>query len=248
MTVDRRRFRSDRLPLDHFDSRFSDDNLAFWPPLFVELAHIRAGDRVLDVGCGTGGYSIAIAAATSARVTGVDESERFIARAREKPGAATFVVGDAERLPFDAASFDRVLLSLVLHQLERPEAALSEAFRVLGDGGIALIRTIAPEDAYDRIPERYLRRMADADAARLLPTDAIVEMLEGAGFTQISAKRVLRNKQLSLPAVEQALRAERARYDFLTDTEIDSAIRQLREDGGPWVDPRPNTILVATKC
>jgi len=248
VTVDRRRFRSDRLPLDHFDSRFSDDNLAFWPPLFVELAQVRAGSRVLDVGCGTGGYSIAIAEQASAVVTGVDESERFIERAREKHAAPTFVVADAERLPFDTGSFDRALLSLVLHQLARPEAALREAFRVLGDGGIALVRTIAPEDAYDRIPERYLPRMAAADAARLLPTDAIVGMLRAAGFSGVSVKRVLRNKELSLPAVERALRAERARYDFLTDAEVEHAIGRLREDGGPWVDPRPNTILVATKC
>ena len=245
--IDRRRFRSDRLPLDHFDSRFSADNIAFWPPLFVELAEIRPGSRVLDVGCGTGGYAIAIAA-VSAVVTGVDESERFIARAREKPGAATFVVGDAEQLPFEAASFDRVLLSLVLHQLERPEAALREAFRVLRRGGIALVRTIAPEDAHDRIPERYLPRMAAADAARLLPTHAIAGMLRDAGFAGVSTKPVLRNKALSLPEVERALRAERARYDFLTDAEFDEAFRRLREDGGPWVDPRPNTILIATKC
>jgi SAM-dependent methyltransferase len=247
VTVDRRRFRSDRLPLDHFDSRFSDDNLAFWPPLFVELAQIRGGSRVLDVGCGTGGYSIAIAATASAVVTGLDESERFVARAREKPGKATFVVGHAERLPFDDAAFDRVVLSLVLHQLERPEAALREAFRVLGGGGIALVRTIAPEDAHDRIPERYLPRMADADAARLLPTDAIVAMLREAGFADVSVNRVLRNKHLSFPAVERALRAERARYDFLTDHEIEEALKRLREDGGPWIDPRPNTILTAVK-
>jgi len=54
------------------------------------------------------------------------------------------VVGDAERLPFDASAFDRVLLSLVLHQLTDPGAAVAEAFRVLPGGGRVLARTIAP--------------------------------------------------------------------------------------------------------
>jgi ubiquinone/menaquinone biosynthesis C-methylase UbiE len=246
--VDRRRFRSDRLAVDHFHSRFSDDNLRFWVPLFVELAEIRPGSRVLDVGCGTGGYSVAIAETASAVVTGLDESERFVARAREESGSASFVVGDAERLPFADRSFDRVLLSLVLHQLEHPEAAVREACRVLCDGGMALVRTIAPEDAYDRIPERYLPTMAEADAARLPAIESLVWMLEDAGFGAFSTRRILRNKRLVLDDVESALRAERARYDFLTDEEVEDAVRLLREDGGPWVDPRPNTIIVATRC
>ena len=246
--VDRRRFRSDRLDVDHFHSRFSDDNLRFWAPLFVDAAGIERGHRVLDVGCGTGGYSIAIAALASAEVTGVDESERFVARARNGAGPADFVVGDAERLPFADASFDRVLLSLVLHQLERPEAALGEAFRVLGAGSRVLVRTIAPEDVHDRIPERYLPAMAAADAARLIPIDLLVQMLQESGFVEVSTTRVLRNKRLTLAEVETGIHAERARYDSLSDAEVEPALRQLREDGGPWIDPRPNTILIGAKC
>ena len=246
--VDRRRFRSDHLDVDHFHSRFSDDNLRFWVPLFVEAAAVERGHHVLDVGCGTGGYSIAIAALASAKVTGVDESERFVARAREDAGPVEFVVGDAERLPFADSSFDRVLLSLVLHQLERPQAGVQEAFRVLRAGGRVLVRTIAPKDVHDRIPERYLPAMAAADAERLVPIELLVGMLADAGFADVSTRRVLRNKPLSLEAVESAVHAERARYDFLTDREVADALHRLREDGGPWIDPRPNTILVGTKC
>jgi SAM-dependent methyltransferase len=180
--VDRRAFRSDRLPVDHFDARFSDENLAFWTPVLVEAAAIRARDRVLDVGCGTGGYSRSIAAATASAVTGLDESERFVAAGREAAGDVELVVGAAERLPYPDESFDAVLLSLVLH--------------------LALVST----------------------------------------------RRVLRNARLGLGEVEAAIEAERARYDDLTDAEFDEALRRLREDGGPWVDPRPNTILVATRC
>jgi ubiquinone/menaquinone biosynthesis C-methylase UbiE len=246
--IDRRRFRSDRLPLEHFETRFSDDNLRFWAPVLVEAAAIAPGSRVLDVGCGTGGLSVAIATAASAAVTGIDESERFVARARAMPGTVDFVVGDAERLPFATGSFDRVLLSLVLHQLGRPEAGVREAYRVLREGGRVLVRTIAPEDVHGRIPERYLPAMAAADAARVLPVAELIRLLEESGFIDISTRRVLRNKALTLEEVERALHAERARYDFIGDAEIEDALRRLREDGGPWVDPRPNTIVVGTRC
>ena len=178
----------------------------------------------------------------------IDESERFVARAREDAGPVDFVVGDAERLPFADGSFDRVLLSLVLHQLERPESAVREAFRVLRPGGRVIVRTIAPEDVLARIPERYLPAMAAADAERLVPIELLVGLLADAGFADVSTRRVLRNKPLSLEAVESALHAERARYDFLTDREVADALRRLREDGGPWIDPRPNTILVGSRC
>jgi hypothetical protein len=73
-------------------------------------------------------------------------------------------------------------------------------------------------------------------------------MLQAAGFGHVSTRHVLRNAFLTLDDVERAMAAERARYDSITEAEIEEARRRLREDGGPWVDPRRNTILVATRC
>jgi len=251
---DRVAFRSDRLPTNHFDRRFSEENLAFWVPLLVSAARISAGADVLDVGCGTGGFSRAIARSAPARVTGYDLSERFIEQARTLPapeaGAVEWVVGDAEQLPFDDSSFDRVLLSLVLHQLPHPRAAVREAFRVLRGGGLALVRTIAPEDAVERIPERYLPTMAAADAARLPPIEAVESWLREAGFVSIVTERVVRNKRLTLEEEERALQVEvRARYAFLPQAELDQGLARLRAAAsagrGEWVDPRPTYIIVA---
>ena len=251
-------FRSDRLPTEHFDARFSEDNLAFWVPVLVEAGQISPGLDVLDVGCGTGGFAREIARSTSARVTGYDCSERFIEFARRLPpleagcGAVTWVVGDAEQLPFESSSFDRVLLSLVLHQLARPLAAVVEAFRVLCGGGLVLVRTIAPDDVAERVPERYLPAMAAADAARLPRIEVVADWLEQAGLGQITVARHLRNKRLVLADQERELRTEaRFRYPFLTSDEVEGAIAQMRTDAaaseGDWVDPRPTCVIVAAK-
>ena len=255
--IDRLRFRSDLLPIDHFDARFSDENLRFWVPLLVELARVQAGSRVLDVGCGTGGIARAIAAATSAEVTGCDVSERFIVEARRRTepptaGRVAWVVADAERLPFPAESFERVLLSMVLHQVADPPAAVRAAFRVLRPEGVVAVRTIAPEEVFDRIPERYLPAMAAADAARLLDLETVQEMLAAAGFEVESVERVLRNKRLDLAEEERALRVEAAsRYEFLTEADLADAVRRMREDAaaseGHWIDPRPTMFVVASK-
>jgi SAM-dependent methyltransferase len=249
-------FRSGLLPTEHFDQRFSQENLAFWAPLLIDRGRISADTEVLDVGCGTGGFAREIARLTSARVTGLDEAEQFIDFARttpdDDPGAVGWVVGDADELPFPASSFDRVLLSLVLHQLARPASAVDEAFRVLRPGGLVLVRTIAPDDARDRVPERYIPSMAAADAARLPALETITEWLRRAGFADITISRHLRNKVLDLDDEETALQAEvQGRYPFVPADELEDGVRRMREDAerarGTWIDPRPTYIIVSAK-
>jgi len=247
-------FRSDRLPAEHFDGRFSGENLAFWVPLLLKAAQVTPGLEVLDVGCGTGGFARAIASLAPAQITGCDRSERFIDFARRLPrppvGMVHWVVGDAQQLPFRCSSFDRILLSLVLHQLPDPRAGIGEAFRVLCDGGRVLVRTIAPGDVARRVPHRYVPTMAAADAARLPPVEAITDWLVQAGFTLVSNERHLRNKRLALAEVERDLFTEaRFRYAFLTSDEINAGVQRMRADAaqGEWIDPRPTRLLVGIK-
>lgn len=114
-----------------------------------ELGHarIRPGERVLDLGCGTGSLAIAAARAVGPKgaVTGVDPSVEMVARARSKARRArvdaAFVETAGEALPFPAAAFDVVLISLVLHQLP-PDALHGTMFqvqRVLKPGGRLLV-------------------------------------------------------------------------------------------------------------
>jgi ubiquinone/menaquinone biosynthesis C-methylase UbiE len=254
--VDVTAFRSDRLPVEHFDRRFSDENVAFWVPIFVDAAEIGGGLDVLDVGCGTGGFAAAIAEASSANVVGCDVSERFIEHATQRPapahGTVEWAVGDAEYLPFAASSFDRVLLSLVLHQLRSPLGAVYQSFRVLRPGGVVLVRTIAPEDVADRVPERYTPAMAAADKARMPPIDEVVGWLETAGFTDVGVERHVRNKPLALDEeIESLLTEARSRYTFVSEDELATAVERMRADaaaaGASWIDPRPTYVITAKK-
>src|SRR4051795_733952 len=80
--------------------------------LVVERAAPSAGDRVVDVGCGTGNAAL-LAAERGARVTGVDPAARLLDVAREEASAggldATFVEGDAAAIPLDYGEADLVL-------------------------------------------------------------------------------------------------------------------------------------------
>jgi SAM-dependent methyltransferase len=107
-------------------------------PLLAQFAGVVDGDEVLDVGCGTGSLAAAVAAAApSSRIVGIDRSESYVAvaRAHQQSPRVRFEVGDAQQLPFDAASFDRTVSLLILNFLPDPQRALNEMIRVTRPGG-----------------------------------------------------------------------------------------------------------------
>ena len=240
---------SDRLPAEDFHAeRYPEENVAFWIHWLVELGDLRRARRILDVGCGTGGFAVAIAETTGAEVVGCDRSPSFLAYAGERSAAVEWVQGDAERLPFDDASFDRVLMSLLLHQLEEPARAVAEAFRVLRRRAALVVRTVLPDAAAARIPFRFFPTLARVQAEQMPSLDDVTSWIHAAGFDQIRVHKVVRNKQLELEAVEAQLRKEvEHRYPFLTQEELEDGLRRMREtwDGQP--DPRPVDFVVAEK-
>lgn len=114
----------------------------------VRHAGVRAGQRVLDVGCGTGVVAVT-AARGGAQVTGLDLTPQLLERARENSRIAGVAVewreGDAESLPFEDAAFDIVLSQFGHMFAPRPEVAAAEMLRVLKPGGTIAFSTWHPD-------------------------------------------------------------------------------------------------------
>jgi ubiquinone/menaquinone biosynthesis C-methylase UbiE len=107
-------------------------------PLFIQFAGIRDGERVLDVGCGTGSLARALlSSGTKTRVVGIDPTEDFVSFAKRRmPGPrAEFHVGIAETLPFPDRSFDVVLALLVMQEMDERSRAVREMVRTTRRGG-----------------------------------------------------------------------------------------------------------------
>ena len=114
----------------------------------VRHAGVGAGQRVLDVACGTGVVALT-AARLGARVTGLDFTPELLERARENSRLAGVDIdwheGDAEKLPFDAAAFDIVLSQYGHIFAPRPDIAVAGMLRVLKPGGTIAFSTWPPE-------------------------------------------------------------------------------------------------------
>ena len=108
-------------------------------PLFIDFAKPANGDRLLDVGCGTGNLTFELANTTAAEhIQGIDFSTAYIDHARRtnKDARLNFEVGDACNLAFPDATFDHSLSQLVLPFIPQAERAVHEMARVTKPGGV----------------------------------------------------------------------------------------------------------------
>jgi SAM-dependent methyltransferase len=109
-------------------------------PLFLDFSGLAAGERVLEVGCGTGSLTFALPGrADIASIEAIDYEPQFVEAARERNTDSRINIqnGDACNLQFADGQFDRALSMLVLHFVSDAQRAIAEMRRVVRPGGVA---------------------------------------------------------------------------------------------------------------
>ena len=109
-------------------------------PVFLDFSGLSDGERVADIGCGTGSLTFEIPKrANVASIEAIDFEAKFVEAARGRNGdnRINFQQGDACQLPFADGQFDRALSLLVLHFVADPHKAVAEMRRVVRPGGVA---------------------------------------------------------------------------------------------------------------
>jgi len=163
---------------------------------------VRPGDRVLDAACGTGDFALAALRAGAGAVTGVDFSERMLARARRKSAAVEWVRGDVLSLSFDDGSFDAATIGFGARNLADLEGGLRELRRVLRPGGrLAVLEITHPRGVlrpffslwFDRLAPLVGRMLGQgaaysylpASVRRFPPAEELADLLRACGFEDV---------------------------------------------------------------
>lgn len=202
------------------------------------------GVNVLDVGCGTGTWALALAA-RGAAVTGIDISPEMVRVARRKAAVSghsvTFMPGDGRCLPFPAANFDLVTALLVLEFALDPSAVLSEMVRVLRPGGTLLVAALNRHSIWTVLRRlKGLRRPTLYHHARFLKAGQLEAMLRSAGVAPVARRAAVFYPPLAAAWARPLLRALEAMGQrglglgpaFLA---IRAVKPELRQDWPQWI-------------
>jgi ubiquinone/menaquinone biosynthesis C-methylase UbiE len=188
------------------------------------------GRRVLDVGCGTGRFAAALHERGS-RVWAVDPSPEMVAAARNRGVNAK--VAPAERLPFKEGWFERAVMWLVVHLVDRPRA-FAELRRVLGPEARLAIATFDPSH-FDRFwLNEIFPSLEGIDRERFPTEQELTRELRAAGF-EPDVSRLRQRAEISR---DEALERIRGRYistlELLSEDEyragFERAERELPEE------------------
>ena len=237
-----------------------------WAPRMVDVARVAFGDRVLDVGCGTGVLArVAADRVGEGQVTGLDLNEDMLAVARRLRPQLDWCQGDATALPFADASYDVVMSQFALMYFSDRIAALQEMMRVLRPGGRL---AVAVWDSYERatgykdLTEIVQRRCGQAAADVLKAPFALgdKEMLltlcKTAGIDD--AVVVSRKGTITYPTIEVFVETEvkGSPLEALLDAEsyqkvvqeAEEKLQQFCTDCGGIIMPMDASIVTAIKA
>ncbi len=143
-----------------FNTGLGRQVLNYEKELVLELAAPKLGDKVLDVGVGTGIFALELMK-SKVDITGIDVSEKMLSIARSK-GVPNVALGDAASLDFPDESFDLVISITALEFIKDYEKAISEMVRVCKKGGRVVVGTLGSGSLWALKRSRAARKDPDS--------------------------------------------------------------------------------------
>ena len=238
-----------------------------WAPALIETAGVRAGQRVLDVACGTGVVTRALAerVGSDGHVVGLDFNPVMLAAARAATTNANVAwrEADAANMPFLDGSFDAVLCQQGLQFFADKAAALREMRRVLVPGGrlaLSVWRSVDNAPGFRVLQEKLALSVGKEWAAlppfRLGDGQLVRALVAGAGFREIrlqaevkltrfqSAEHFVRSMVGGAPSMLGALAGQSQDALETIVSEVAAATRGYLDDEG-WASPQANNVFSA---
>jgi len=236
-----------------YDKGRSSEDVEFWAEETARLADIGDGSLVLDLGCGTGIYTIGIGAQASACMCGLDPSVGMLLQAKKKTTSIHWFNAVGEWVPVRPGVFDCVFSSQVWHHIEDKQGTADECGRVLRRGGSVVIRTISHEQLRRKVVFEFFPEIME-NQLRVYPSKADFEWYFGtAGFssTEHHAYELERYQPVS-EFIEIARKKLWSMFRPISEEGLDKGVEKLRQferdnPGQPVRNDETITLVVARK-
>ncbi|MEO6632539.1 MAG: class I SAM-dependent methyltransferase [Mucilaginibacter sp.] len=141
----------------------------------------QPGGLYLDIGCGTGNYTIALAD-MGLNFVGVEPSEEMLKVARNRNEEIEWLRGSAENIPVEDNTFDGVIATLTIHHWDSLTKSFSELARVIKPGASIVLFTADPKQMEHYWLNHYFPQVLKSSIAQMPSFDVINDALAGAGF------------------------------------------------------------------
>jgi ubiquinone/menaquinone biosynthesis C-methylase UbiE len=227
--------------------------LTLW--MNVVSSHVKDQfiETILDLGCGTGRFSEALAARFDAQVLGIDPSKKMLEQAQRKrrDRRVRYQLGRGEAIPLPNKSVDLIFMSMIFHHLEDPALTARECRRVLRDGGTAILRAGTREriSSYPYVPFFPASRPILEEC--LATGTSMRKVFESVGFRVASVDVVNQGIALNYGAYAEKLSAGAdSVLARLSPDDFDAGMEVLRMhaaqgDSQPVVEPIDVFVFVA---
>ena len=234
-----------------------------WLSLIEEHAGI-AGKKILDIGCGGGIYTKALASSGAAHVTGLDFSNEMLkgaVRHCENLSNVTFQQGNAYNSGLPDNTFDIILERALIHHLHDLDSCFQEAKRILKPGGIFIIQDRTPEDCLLPGDEHHIRgyffekypKLIDMERSRRHEAVEVQKSLDSNGFVILNTVQLWETRSVhqDLDALNRDLaqRTGRSILHELTDHELGELIMfinsKLKNSTAPIIEKDSWTLWIA---
>jgi len=236
-----------------YDKGRRGESIEFWAEETARLAGLDDGSLVLDLGCGTGIYTVGIGLETAASMCGLDPTPTMLARAREKSKSIPWMNAVGEWLPIRACVFDGVFSSQVWHHIADKQKTADECFRVLKPGGALVIRTISHEQLRKKVVFEYFPKILASQLEVYPSEEDFNRYFRNAGFSSTEhLSYTMERYQQSSELMEIAEKKLWSMFRTVTPEGLAQGITKLRDyekehEGRPVRNDETITLVVAKK-
>jgi ubiquinone/menaquinone biosynthesis C-methylase UbiE len=153
-----------------------------------ELIDPKKGDRILDIGCGTGNYTIALHQ-LGLDMIGIDPSSGMLEKARSRNAQVEWIQGKAEKIPVANSSLDKIIGTLTLHHWSDLTISFSELHRVLKPGGKIVLFSSTPKQMTGYWLNHYFPKMMQDSMDQMPGLEYISKAMKKGGLMRITSEK-----------------------------------------------------------